>query len=68
MARNRTGAEFQLDGMDGMGTTQGVNMLLPSALLISKIMPGRASSRQSCQRSIEIHSPMSRPFIDFNFI
>jgi hypothetical protein len=28
------------------------------------MMPGRASSRHSCHRSIEIHSPMSRPCID----
>jgi hypothetical protein len=63
IARNRTGADFQWNGAGGNGTTQGVNMLLPSALLISKMMPGRASSRHSCHRSIEIHSPMSRPFI-----
>ena len=63
MARNRTGADFQSNGIGGSGITQGVNRLLPSALPISKTMPGRASSRHRSHCAIAIHSPISSAFI-----
>jgi hypothetical protein len=68
-ARNFTGGDFQLKGI-GNGTTQGVNMLSPSALRTSKTTPGRAILVHSSHCAIAIHSLMFRlqsPSLDHRF-
>jgi hypothetical protein len=60
IARNFIGGDFQSNGVDGSGTTQGVKMLCPSEFWISKMMPGRDIETHSCHCAIITHSLMLR--------
>lgn len=60
IARNFMGGDFQSNGAEGSGTTQGVKRLCPSEFWISKIIPGRAIETHCCHCAIANHSLMPK--------